>query len=89
MLAVSQLCSCRFEAELRDSSEHDQREREAVAGDLAAKAAAVRKRRDEMALAQEAAIEARHQLLLENKQAGMELKVPHTTHNIRGSVCRV
>ena len=79
---------CRFEAELRDSSGHDQREREAVAADLAAKAAAVRRRRDEMALAQEAAMQARHQLLLENRQAGMELKVLPTRRHT-SSTCRV
>lgn len=66
---------CRFEAELRDSSEHDARQREAEAADLTAKADAVRKRRDEMAAAQEAAIQARQHLVLENLKAGHELKV--------------
>ena len=65
----------RFEAELRDSSEHDSWQREAVAADLAARAEAVRRRRDDMAAAQEAAIHARLQLVQENQQAGHRLKV--------------
>ena len=60
---------------MRDSSEHDARQREAEAADLVAKANAVRKRRDEMAAAQEAAVQARHQLVLDNLQAGQNLKV--------------
>ena len=67
---------CRFEAELRDSSKHDSWQREAVAADLAARAAAVRKRRDEMAATQEAAMQARHQLVMDNLQAGHQAKVP-------------
>ena len=46
-----------------------------MAADLAARAAAVRKRRDEMAATQEAAIQARHQLVQQNLQAGHQLKV--------------
>ncbi|KAA6422175.1 MAG: hypothetical protein FRX49_07926 [Trebouxia sp. A1-2] len=65
----------RFEAELRDSSKHDSCQREAVAADLAARAAAVRQRRDDMAATQEAAIRARQQLVQQNLQAGQQLKV--------------
>jgi len=68
-------CVCRFEAELRDSSKHDSWQREAVAADLAARAAAVRQRRDDMAATQEAAIHARQQLVQQNLQAGQQLKV--------------
>ncbi|KAL0036127.1 hypothetical protein WJX79_004471 [Trebouxia sp. C0005] len=64
----------RFEAELRDSSKHDSCQREAVAADLAARAAAVRQRRDDMAATQEAAIRARQQLVQQNLQAGQQLK---------------
>ena len=72
---LSTLCCCRFEAELRDSSKHDSWQREAVAADLTARAAAVRKRRDEMAASQEAAMQARQQLVLDNLQAGHQVKV--------------
>lgn len=69
------LCPCRYEAELRDSSKHDSWQREAVAADLAARAVAVHKRRDDMAATQEAAMQARHQLVLDNLQAGHQVKV--------------
>ncbi|DBA99486.1 TPA: hypothetical protein ACH3X3_012074 [Trebouxia sp. C0006] len=64
----------RFEAELRDSSKHDSWQREAVAADLAARAAAVRQRRDDLAATQQAAIHARQQLVQQNLQAGQQLK---------------
>ncbi|KAL3140150.1 hypothetical protein ABBQ38_004427 [Trebouxia sp. C0009 RCD-2024] len=64
----------RYEAELRDSSKHDSWQREAEAADLAARAVAVRKRRDDMAATQEAAMQARHQLVLDNLQAGHQVK---------------
>lgn len=73
--ALHTLQQCRFESELRDSSKHDSWQREAVAADLAARAAAVRKRRDEMAATQEAAVQARHQLVQDNLQAGHQIKV--------------
>ncbi len=75
--ATKAWCICRFEAELRDSSKHDSWQREAVAADLAACAAAVRQRRDHMAATQEAAIHARQQLVQQNLQAGQQLKVTH------------
>ncbi len=48
-----------------------------MAADLAARAAAVRQRRDDMAATQEAAIHARQQLVQQNLQAGQQLKVTH------------
>ena len=75
MCHLHPLWRCRFEAELRDSSKHDSWQREAVAADLAARAAAVRKRRDEMAATQEAAVQARHQLVMDNLQASHQIKV--------------
>ena len=75
LLCLPCVLTCRFEAELRDRSKHDSWQRQAVAADLAARAAAVRQRRDEMAATQEAAMQARHQLVLDNLQAGHQLKV--------------
>ena len=75
LLCLPHLVVRRFEAELRDSSKHDSWQREAVAADLAARAAAVRQRRDEMVATQEAAMQARHQLMLDNLQAGHQMKV--------------
>ena len=60
---------------MRDSSKHDSWQRQAVAADLAARAESVRQRRDEMAASQEAAIQARHNLVQQNLQAGHQLKV--------------
>lgn len=77
-MASYTLQPCRFESELRDSSIHDSWQHEAVAADLAAWAAAVRKRRDELAATQEAAMQARHQLVRDNLQASYQVKVTLT-----------
>ena len=65
----------RYEAELRDTAPFDAWHSQHVAADAAAHAAAVQQRRDEMAAAQEAGVQARQQLVRENLEAGRKLKV--------------
>ena len=65
----------RYEADLRDTAPFDAWHSQHVAADAAAHAAAVQQRRDEMAAAQEAGVQARQQLVRDNLEAGRKVKV--------------